>query len=185
MTPTNTPLPDLSGLKKADIDLLLDLGARLGRGEVIGGTPYAVKCWQAIGRFEALIAKVEGLEGKEEGSAGSDLSPASRSHTPLSAGWQIVGREPKDAYALVYSAAYKWRGLGGLAIAYRHDSYNGHCDVWTLDGRAGRPVSGKNAPTHWMPLPPPPAESSPSGAQRSELAISAPDDPKSNSGADQ
>lgn len=29
MTPTNTPLPDLSGLKKADIDLLLDLGARL------------------------------------------------------------------------------------------------------------------------------------------------------------
>ena len=76
MTPTNTPLPDLSGLKRADIDLLLDLGVRLGRGEVIGGTPYAVKCWQAIGRFEALIAKVEALEGKEEGSA---VSAAERS----------------------------------------------------------------------------------------------------------
>lgn len=41
-------------IEAADRELLSDLGARLGRGEMIGGTAYAVKCWHALARLEAL-----------------------------------------------------------------------------------------------------------------------------------
>jgi hypothetical protein len=33
-----------------------DLGARLGRGELIGGTPYAAECWHAIVKVLALLS---------------------------------------------------------------------------------------------------------------------------------
>lgn len=179
MTPTNTPLPDLSGLKKADIDLLHDLGARLGRGEVIGGTPYAVKCWQAIGRFEALIAKVEALEGKEEVSARAeskcDGAHPIASDPPLSTGLSLSFDELEDLHAAV---------AGVITAQERYVSDEGHrwerLKSWLtrLAIAANDQFAG-----NWKGLPP--AESSPSGAQRSEQALSAPDAPKSNSGADQ
>lgn len=37
---------------------LNDLGARLGRGELIGGTPYAVACWKHLMDAAALITRL-------------------------------------------------------------------------------------------------------------------------------
>lgn len=39
-------------MDRETLELILDLGARLGRGEIIGQTPYAGRCWAAIGKLE-------------------------------------------------------------------------------------------------------------------------------------
>ena len=49
-------------IERADRELLADLGARLGRGEVIGRTPFAIACWHALARLEALTRPLEGVE---------------------------------------------------------------------------------------------------------------------------
>lgn len=72
--------------------------------------------------------------------------------------WQPASEAPLDATAFVYSPAYKWMGLGGRVLAYRHADYNGHKGVWTRDGRCGPVLSGKDAPVLFHPLPPLPED---------------------------
>lgn len=58
------------------LKLISDLGARLGRGEVIGQTPYAVKCWHATAALLADHAKqAETIAGlRREVDAALDLA---------------------------------------------------------------------------------------------------------------
>ncbi|HEY9219577.1 MAG TPA: hypothetical protein VIO94_16130 [Phenylobacterium sp.] len=138
-----------------------------------------------------LIAKVEALEGKEEGSAGADLSPASRSHTPLSAGLRDISGAPKDRTPIlakfrdnIYPGIRPGRDdlepWNGRWVVIHHPGVT--ADGFDIGWSVSAPVGNGGFPDEWIEgwAPLPPAESSPSGAQRSELAISAPDDLKSN-----
>lgn len=112
--------------------------------------------------------------GKEEGAARADLSRASSSPQPLSAGWQDISTHDGHAAAIVVRVG---RGHWyGPAIAFVDVA-----GIWRVASSPGGDAQLMFVPTHWMPLPPPPAESCPSGAQRSELKPQAPDAPKSKS----
>lgn len=57
--------PQPPALVQDAIQIVTDLGARLGRGEMVGGTPYAIKCWSAIGILEgALFSGLPKSEGE-------------------------------------------------------------------------------------------------------------------------
>lgn len=47
-----------------DLELIADLGARLGRGEIIGQTPYAVSCWKAT---ITLLEQLQAIEAERDG----------------------------------------------------------------------------------------------------------------------
>lgn len=69
--------------------------------------------------------------------------------------WQKIESSPKDMAFLAWADVWHWRRV---EKAYRHSDFNGHKDVVCRDGPAGPPfkIGGKDAPTHWMPLPSPP-----------------------------
>lgn len=109
-------------------------------------------------------------EAEELGGSTRMTSPASRSQTPLSAGWQDISSAPTMEAVLVYGGEVKypvvasWTGLND--------------EPWTLDA-LGNVHDEIDRPTHWMPLPEPPAENGLSGAQQSELTRLAQDGPLS------
>lgn len=121
--------------------------------------------------LRALLAALSRApEALELGSSTRMTSPASRSQTPLSAGWQDISSAPTMEAVLVYGGEVKypvvasWTGLND--------------EPWTLDA-LGNVHDEIDWPTHWMPLPEPPAENGLSGAQRSELTRLAQDGPLS------
>ena len=69
--------------------------------------------------------------------------------------WKPIETAPKDKPVWIYLKSLSWRGLGGMAVGYLHSDYNGHKDVWTLDGRCG--TICRPEPTHWRDFPTPPA----------------------------
>ena len=72
-------------------------------------------------------------------------------------GWRPIESAPRDRLVWAWGEGWHWGGEGKLA--YVHSDYNGHKDVVTRDGRCGPPfqLGSKDAPTHWRPLPAPPA----------------------------
>jgi len=70
-------------------------------------------------------------------------------------GWLPIESAPKDAYVLAWGDNFHWRGV---EKAYVHSDYNGHIGVICRHGVAGTPFSGRDAPTHWRPLPSAPSE---------------------------
>lgn len=68
--------------------------------------------------------------------------------------WQPIETAPKDGTRfLAYQAPF------GISIVHRHDAGGEarnprhHYECWALDDRYGHPCK----PTHWQPLPEPPA----------------------------
>lgn len=122
-------------------------------------------------RSAVISALSRAPEAEELGSSTRMTSPASRSQTPLSAGWQDISSAPTMEAVLVYGGEVKypvvasWTGLND--------------EPWTLDA-LGNVHDEIDWPTHWMPLPEPPADNSPSGPQRSELTRLAQDEPVSS-----
>lgn len=65
------------GLKPLDAlcDRLDDLGARLGRGEVIGQTPYAVACWHDIAAVTGELRRRAASRALASGRAYLNATP--------------------------------------------------------------------------------------------------------------
>lgn len=69
--------------------------------------------------------------------------------------WQPIETAPTDVVIQAYSKEWLWMGSNGVQRGFVHSDYNGHKNVFTMDGRGGHVPKAK--PTHWMPLPNPPA----------------------------
>ena len=65
-------------------------------------------------------------------------------------GWLPIESAPKDTYVLAWGDNFHWRGV---EKAYVHSDYNGHVGVICKHGIAGTPFSGRDAPSHWRPIP--------------------------------
>lgn len=77
-----------------------------------------------------------------------------------SGGWERFDENtPVDTNLLAWGDNWRWRQPH---VAYHHSSFNGHKLCVTEDGRCGAlfMLGNEGAPTHWMPLPTPPAISS-------------------------
>lgn len=66
--------------------------------------------------------------------------------------WQPIETAPIEQHVLVYGEKIAWRGP---TFGYLHKDYNGHGEMWTLDGRCGPTCSSL---THWRPLPTAPSK---------------------------
>ena len=68
---------------------------------------------------------------------------------PAPSGWRPIETAPKDGRVILG----RWSDEDIATIAYRDGSW-----IWTMDGDGWRDNLG---PGHWMPLPPPPADTTP------------------------
>jgi len=138
-------------------------------------------------------------EDQELGDSTRMTSPASRSLTPLSAGWQEISTAPRDGTPgdvwCVPPADCDFKPQEG-GIRLTDVSWHTPTEGWPHEGWARVTDSGyldlidspptapdglpRWVPTHWCPRPAPPADNSLSGAQRSELSRLAQDEPVSS-----
>ncbi len=68
--------------------------------------------------------------------------------------WRPIETATRDTFILIYSPTKKWTGAHGVTFGYCHSNFNGHKNVFTMDGPGGVPVE----PTHWTPVPHPPSK---------------------------
>lgn len=114
-----------------------------------------------------------GSEMEGEYSAQSQPIPVSNDGmpAPLSDGWRVIASAPNDgSWVLLYSV--KWPIWSYPMVGWRHDPG----DQWEYPAHP-QWADELPWPTHWMPMPSPPEVLYLSGAQRSELSRSPPDEP--------
>lgn len=113
--------------------------------------------------------------GGEGGDFNADLSSAKRADHDgeRSAGWRDIASAPRDGTEIL--TAIDWLPYGKVLF------WAGYAGAWRCPASEAGPEPEGWQPTHWMPIPAPPAETGLSGAQRSEQALSATDTPKTPS----
>lgn len=90
-------------------------------------------------------------------------------------GWQDISTAPQDGTPFLATTRV-FNHLSGRFS--HHDTHVIYCDDETGEIHDDCELGWRLEDyEHWMPLPPPPAEEGPSGAQRSELSPQAPDHP--------
>lgn len=141
--------------------------------------------------YEQLAALSRAPEAEELRGSTRMTSPASRSQTPLSAGWQDISTAPKDGQDVLIWNAEGAEIARWYPLEEDGSDQPGHDEGWigtfAFPGRSwGYRLRSEpqGQPSHWMPLPGPPAEEDPSGAQRSELTRLAQDEPVSSPGGE-
>ena len=86
--------------------------------------------------------------------AAADRIADLRATEPAPSGWRPMKTAPKDGRVILG----RWSDEDIATIAYRDGSW-----IWTMDGDGWRDNLG---PGHWMPLPPPPADTTPQEDKR-------------------
>lgn len=145
------------------------------RGEPSPASSYAPDPWTTSGKLEiALSPPSTGGEKEDLSVARADLSRASSSQTPLSAGLSLTFDELEDLHA----------ALAGVVTANeRYVSDEEH--RWEQMSRWLTRLAiaaNEQFPANWKGLPP--ADTTLSGPQRSEVALSATDHPPSSVGGE-
>lgn len=141
--------------------------------------------------FDLILSSLKAAESENQ-----ELRASLFEAPPLSAGLRDIGAAPKDRTPIlakfrddIYPGIRPGRDdlepWNGRWVVIHHPGVT--ADGFDIGWSVSAPVGNGGFPDEWIEgwMPLPPAEIGPSGAQRSELAISAPDAPKSNSGADQ
>lgn len=128
---------------------------------------FLVRCWWQAWQARAAIASAQRTQEPAEYSdawlmargesaerqlhaAASALIAAATHQEQAPAGWQPIETAPKDGTKFL---GYR---RGEIATSYR--TPRDDCEMWTFGGASGSFEFYPNLrPTHWMPLPPPPA----------------------------
>ena len=105
----------------------------------------------------AEIDRPDGIIPATPKSVGALVGEIRRLRAALGAMWRPISEAPKDVPVFAWGNNWNWRHGH---VGYLHSDYNGHRDVICRGGMAGAPfrLGGHDAPTHFMPLPSPPAQ---------------------------